>query len=117
MWSRVVEVMLGIWLILSPWIFHYSLTKPEWWINDMATGTAVILFGLLSFWKHTVLAHLLTLLLGGWLVGFAYGEGFGNAPAAAQNDLILGLLLLMFAVIPNQSSRPPRSWDKSRLAC
>ncbi len=117
MWSRVVEVMFGIWLLLSPWIFRHSPADAGWWINDMATGAAVIVFGLFSFWKPTRRAHVLTLLLGGWLIGFAYHQGFGNSSPAAQNDLMLGLLLLMFAVIPNRCDRAPRSWDERRLAC
>ncbi len=116
MWSRVVEVMFGIWLVLSPWIFAHPETKPQWWATDLATGTAVFLLGLFSFWKPTRFAHLVHLMAGCWLVGFAYWEGFGHSPPAAQNDLILGLLLWMFAVIPNHASRPPRSWDKRREA-
>jgi hypothetical protein len=31
-------------------------------------------------------------------------------PVALQNDLMLGLLLLMFAIVPNEASLPPEKW-------
>ena len=116
MWSRVVEVMLGLWLVISPFIFQHPPSKTAWWANDIIAGTLVVLFALFSYWNPTRLAHSLTLLVALWLMGFAYYEGFGEAPAAMQNNLVIGLTLLMFAVIPNQASQPPRSWNNSQTA-
>ena len=114
MWSRVVEVMLGAWLVISPFIFSHSPSDRAWWINDLATGTAVIVFGVLSFWEPTRRAHVGTIFAGAWLIGFAYLHGFGEAPAASQNHLTIGLMLMMFAIIPNESSQPPKSWGNGR---
>lgn len=110
MWSRVVEIMLGCWLLVSPFVFSHPETEAAWWINDLAAGSAVITFGLLSFWKPTRHAHLLTIAVGGWLIGFAYLH-LGEPPPAAQNNALLGWLLMMFAIIPNLATRPPRQFD------
>jgi len=111
MWSRVVEVMLGCWLLVSPFVFSHPESRAGWWINDLGSGSAVIVFGLLSFWRPTQHAHLLTALVGGWLIGFAYTH-IGAAPPAAQNHVLLGWLLVMFAVIPNLATRPPKDFDR-----
>jgi hypothetical protein len=110
MWSRVVEVMLGCWLLMSPFLFAHPAGSTALWVNDLACGAAVIVFGLFSYWRPTRHAHLLSLFVGSWLIVFAYWHGFGGATAAAQNQLILGLLLLMFAVIPNDASQPAPGW-------
>jgi len=110
MWSRVVEVMLGCWLLISPFVFRHAADEPALWANDLACGTAAIVFGLLSYWRPMRHAHLATMAVGGWLIAFAYRTGFGSAPPASQNHLILGLLLLMFAVIPNKAGRPAEGW-------
>lgn len=107
MWSRVVEVMLGCWLLMSPFIFSHSASRPMLWATDFGAGTAVIVCALLSFWRPTRYAHLLTLLTASGLVAAAYLSGFGTAPPAAQNQAVLGWLLLMFAVIPNEATQPP----------
>lgn len=112
MWSRVVEIMLGCWLLISPFIFQYSDNEPSLWINDFICGTAVIVFGLLSYWRRARHAHLMTLVVGTWLIAFAYWIGFGDPPPASQNHALLGLLLLMFAVIPNDATRPPEDWKQ-----
>ena len=112
MWSRVVEVMLGCWLLMSPFLLEHETSEIAYWITDFTCGGAVILFGLLSYWRPTRHAHLLSLIAGGWLIGFAYFKGFGSAPPAAQNHLILGLLLIMFAVIPNHAGRAASEWDE-----
>lgn len=112
MWSRVVEIMLGCWLLVSPFVFAHPATEAGWWITDFTAGLVVIAFGLLSFWKPTQHAHLLTILVGGGLIGFAYTH-IGEAPPAAQNQALVGWLLLMFAVIPNMATRPRKEFDRA----
>jgi hypothetical protein len=113
MWSRVIEILFGAWLCASPFLFGHSASNLAWSINDMATGACIMVFGLLSFWQPTRRAHLFTLLVAFWLIGFAYYHGFGDAPSASQNQLAVGLMLLMFAVIPNHASDPPRTWART----
>lgn len=110
MWSRVVEVMLGCWLLISPFVFAHQPEDVGLWANDLACGSAIIVFGLFSWWRPTRHAHLLSVAVAGWLVAFAYREGLGGASPAAQNHMVLGLLLLMFAIIPNDAAQPPREW-------
>lgn len=111
MWSRVIEIMTGLWMLMSPFIFRYESEATVLWANDFATGGAVILFGLLSYWDPTRHAHLLTLIVSAWLIGFAYWYGYGEPPPASQNHVVVGFLLAMFAVIPNDTDRPPRAWQ------
>lgn len=42
--ARLVNVPLGAWLLVAPWIFSGGSTSAQW--NDMAIGTAVILLSL-----------------------------------------------------------------------
>jgi hypothetical protein len=110
MWARIVEVMLGCWLIVSPFIFNHPTEKSAWWINDLSSGFALITLALFSFWRPMRHAHLAIVLLGLWLIGFAYLAAPYPTPPGLQNDLMLGLLLLMFAIIPNEASLPPEKW-------
>lgn len=116
MWSRVVEVMLGCWLLVSPFVFRHSSSEPRLWIVDFTAGLAVIVCGLLSYMPSLRWAHLLTLLTASALVGFAVVDSAvlvnwgvaGIAAPALQNHVVLGLLLLMLGIIPNHASQPPR---------
>ena len=113
MWPRVVEVMIGIWLAVSPFIFHPSYEHPAYWWNDFTCSVLVIVLALLSFWHPMRYAHLLQIVMGLWLMGWAYANGFGREPVPPplQNNVMTGFTLLMFAILPNRASRPTPSWE------
>ena len=106
MWARVIEIMLGFWLMASPFIF-----RPGRPANDLLCGLSVMVFGFLSYWRPTHGAHFLTLAVALWLVILGYSAGH-PAPPPAQNQIIVGLLLAMFAIIPNRTSDMPEAWRK-----
>lgn len=110
MFGRVIELMLGCWLILSPFIFRHPDGARAWWVTDLACGTAALLLALLSYWRPLRYAHLSTLLLGGWLAAHAWLAAGQDAAPALQNEIIVGLLLMMFALVPNQADLPPQRW-------
>jgi len=112
MWSRVCEFFLGCWLMMSPFIFRHADEASQFWINDLTAGGIVALLGLLSFWHPLRNAHLLILAVAAWLIGFAYWWGLGDATAASQNHLVIGLCLAMFAIIPNQATLPATDWQE-----
>lgn len=108
MWARVIEVMLGCWLAMSPFVFGYRPEDaPVLWITDFAGAAAVILFALLSFAPALRRAHLGNLAVAAWLVGTGYA--WGPTPAH-QNHLIVGLLLAMLAIVPSEADLPHPSW-------
>lgn len=112
MWPRVMECMLGCWLLVSPFVFRYEGSWDGWWISDYVVGLSVIAFGLLSYWRPTRHLHLATLVAATWLV--LYGR-FGHEypfPPAAQNSITIGFLLMMVAILPNHVAHPPEAWEQ-----
>jgi hypothetical protein len=112
MWSRVVEVMLGCWLAVSPFVFGYSADETAFWINDFACASTVIVLALVSFWQPLRHAHVLIAGVGVWMIVFAYLHFGGAIPPGLQSGALVGFLLIMFAVIPNEASLPPGSWHR-----
>lgn len=114
MWARVVEVTFGCWLAMSPFIFAHPVDNTFWWANDFACALLIVVFALASYRSAWQYAHLLSLGVAFWLVGLAYWSALRTelpGPAAAQNWVCLALLLMMFAIIPNQASAPPLAWQ------
>jgi hypothetical protein len=108
MWPRIAEILLGGWLAASPWALSPTAGNSWPWINDMSAGLAIVVLAALSFFRPLGWAHLLEIPVGLWLLGFAF---LASPPsAAAQNEILVALVLLMFAIIPNEASRPARSW-------
>jgi hypothetical protein len=120
MWSRVVEIMLGHWLLMSPFIFGHEPAATWLWAIDLGCGAAVIAFGLLSYWEPTRGSHFGTLAVAVALIAAAFLQQPVPVPPSTpippeiQNQLILGLLLMMFALVPNEASQPGRAWRELR---
>lgn len=110
MWARTIEVMLGCWLAVSPFIFRHTAEDRILWFNDLFSAMAVIVLALVSFWPPLRFAHVANLVIALWLIAFGFWAFPYPTPPALQNDIVMGLLLLMFAIIPNEATRPPRPW-------
>ena len=61
MWARVIEVMLGCWLALSPFIFRHVPEDRVLWLNDLFSALVVIVVALVSFWGPLRFAHVANL--------------------------------------------------------
>jgi hypothetical protein len=115
MWARTVEVMLGVWLAASPFIFRHAPDELPFWWNDFGSAFLIITISLLSFGTRTRRAHLLNILVALWLLGFGYFGSGDPPPPAAQNEMVVGLILLMLAIIPSQATLPPKGWRETML--
>lgn len=110
MWVRTVEVCLAIWLALSP-VILVDHPGGRWTAIDLLTATAIATLALLSFWHRTRYAHLGILVPAAAMM--LHGRFLAGDPmqALAQNHLVLGLLLAMFAIIPTRVVLPPLPWS------
>ena len=107
MWPRVVEVMLGAWLVITPIVFRGTESIPAYTTNAVVSGTIVIVASTMAFWHRTGWMRFVTLATACWLAGHGYFSAVRPGPPAAQNELTLGLVLLLFAILPNDVNRPP----------
>ncbi|MGH9626999.1 MAG: SPW repeat domain-containing protein, partial [Bryobacteraceae bacterium] len=110
MWPRVVEIMLGCWLLASPFIFRHSADQRVFWCTDLIAGLLVIAISCAAFWEPLRYIHLSNVLLALWLLGFSYFTGEPPPEPARQNEFVVGLLLLMLAIIPAEAAFPPLPW-------
>jgi hypothetical protein len=109
MWPRVAEIALGGWLVASLLVLEPDSIAMAWKLNNLACGVAVIVLAALSFWTRLSRAHLGEILVGLWLLGFAFAWPGSTSPSV-QNAILVGLTVLNFAIIPSPASLPPRSW-------
>jgi hypothetical protein len=117
MWGRVIEIMLGLWLVLSPFLFGHYPGDRALWVSDVTCGFATVLLASVSFWWLPFLrflgySHLLILAVSGWLIAFGYISGGHPSAPGYQNDIFVGLTLLLIAIIPNEASLPPPAWRR-----
>jgi hypothetical protein len=92
-WQYRVMLVLGWWLVFSPFLFYESLNDAAAW-NSYILGSAIVLFAIwtlpvLEKWEEWV-----NLVLGLWLIVAPFSLSFYHAEiAAAWNHIILGILI------------------------
>lgn len=109
MWQRVVEVMLALWLAISPFVFRVDDAAIATWVIDFGAAALVALFSLAAFWTPLRRANFGTMAVGLFLVGYGWLQG-RPLPPPEQNHMMVGLLLFMFALIPSECMQPPPGW-------
>ncbi|MHA7838879.1 MAG: SPW repeat domain-containing protein [bacterium] len=116
MWARHMELSLGIWLLISPFVFHPEASRPFLWIHDLSVGAAVVSLALAAHWRPLHRIHLLFAPLALWLMGLgwwgAWQEEGIHVDPVHQNWLLVGLLLILFAIVPSESSQRPIPWRR-----
>lgn len=113
MWPRVIEVMLGLWLWLSPFILRYPGQNEDMmlWIGDYLLGFFVIFFALASYSRKVEWAHYGNSALAVILCFYGYVISAELLSRAGQNHILVGLLILMFSILPNRVNHVPYNTD------
>ena len=110
MWARVTELLFGVWLLASPWVFQHAGEAGGLLLFDIGTGLVLIAVAMHSFVRPLQRYHAIVLVVGVWLIGAAFLSGPHPVSPAHQNHIIVGFILLMLGIVPNQATRPPQKW-------
>lgn len=109
MWPRVVEMLLGIWLVTSPFVF--GVGGRSFW-GALGGGSLVVLFSVAAWRGEFGGARYLTLIAAIGIGGGVYLASSHPVPGFQQSAFLTAILLAMFAIIPNRCNRPPEGWRR-----
>jgi uncharacterized membrane protein len=112
-WSQIPLLVLGLWLIVSPFSLGYRSVPMIW--SDVISGILVTVLAVIAFRTKRVWAAWANTFVGLWL---AFAPIAFSAPDAAAyaNDTLVGMLVVVFAVlIPMMMTMPgpdvPLGWS------
>lgn len=102
-----INILLGIWLILAPFLLSYSgLSTPTW--NDIIIGILVIGVALLRTFGYGMAGtSWVNVVLGVWLILAPFVLNYRSNATPRWNDVILGILIVIFAWSSTAAPRPP----------
>jgi hypothetical protein len=96
-WKDAANLVLGIWLVVSPWILAYEAEATPAWnahvvgvVIAVAALAALIAFHEWEEWVNTALAA--------WLIVSPFLLGFSGLQAALWNQLVLGVVVGLLAI-------------------
>jgi sulfite exporter TauE/SafE len=97
-YSSGLNVLLGIWIIASPFILTFTDNSSALW-NDIIVGAVVLILGLvrLSSTRMTSWASWVNLILGLWMVVAPYVLTYSDITNALWNNIVLGIAVAILA--------------------
>ncbi len=110
--GSALNVIAGIWLIISPWVLGFSnLQTPLW--ETLLVGIAVLILSAIRLGTvGTEGLSWISFLVGIWLLISPFVLNFSGTSAAMGNDVILGILVGLFslsgALAGQPAAMPPR---------
>jgi uncharacterized membrane protein len=112
-WSQIPLLVLGLWLIVSPFSLGYRSVPMIW--SDVISGILVTVLAVIAFRTKRVWAVWANTFVGLWLA-FAPIAFWAPDAAAYANDTLIGMLVVTFAVlIPMMMEMPgpevPLGWS------
>jgi hypothetical protein len=104
-WQDTVNLILGVWLFLSPWLLGYAGTTVNASWNAWIFGVALVVFSAIAVSMPQTWEEVINLLIGIWMVISPWVLGFTGARSAESNAVIVGILAIVFSVWAMAMSR------------
>lgn len=96
-WQEGTLLVLGAWLLLSPFLLDYAGAQTALG-NSLVAGTGVALFALLGLLRAPPWSAWAALVVGLWLMASAFALAGASAPAY-WNQLAVGALIVVFGLM------------------
>ena len=97
-WVDWVNVILGIWLIVSAWVLVLNAGDGSVVWSSWSAGGAIVALAAFSIHKPSVGADALVVIIGVWLVASPWMLGLSAQSSAATNAVIIGLLVICYGL-------------------
>src|SRR5215469_3206572 len=92
-WEDWVDMVLGVWLAVSPWILGFSESDPAATRNALIIGIAVAALSALTFLAYSVIEEWVDVVLGLWLIVSPWILSSAGNGAVAADFVIVGALV------------------------
>jgi hypothetical protein len=92
-WQDAAMLVLGLWLIVSPFFLSYSDYLGIAALNSYLIGAGVTLFAAIALTNPEMWEEWVNLILGVWLIVAPLVLGFRDDVVPTANHFIVGLLI------------------------
>jgi hypothetical protein len=97
-WASGLNVIAGLWLLISPWVLGFTDTQNALWNNViLGIAIAIIAFIRAGGWYTPQWLGWLNLILGIWVFIAPFVLGYSNVSSALWDDLVLGVIVVVLS--------------------
>lgn len=103
-WQDQVNALLGLWLLVSPWVLDYTGTRmltlgmpntAVW--TALFFGVVAVVLSMLDIYAHRMWEMLADVFVGIGLAVAPWVLGFASQPVPTMNDMLVGLAIVAVA--------------------
>jgi len=96
-WKDAVNVVLGLWLIASPWALGFAMDQAPTW-NAWAVGVVIAVAALAALVAFNKWEEWAEVPLGAWLIVSPYLLGFSTMMNPTINQALVGVIVAGLAI-------------------
>lgn len=96
-WQDQVILLLGLWLLVSPWALGYLASAPLS-LNASITGALIVLMAAFDLFKTYAWAVVVSLLAGVWIAVSPWVPALADSDALMVSNVIVGIATVVLAL-------------------
>lgn len=96
-WQDPVNLILGVWMLFSPWALQYQADTPATW-NAAILGILIAAVAVFALLRVMAWEEWTSVVLGLWLVVSPWILGFSGLVTAMWNAVIVGVVVAALAL-------------------
>jgi len=96
-WQDIINLLIGIWLFVSPWVMGYAAEHQAAAWNAYVIGLAIVVFSGLAVYMHKAWEEGLNMAFGVWMIISPWVLGFSLPRDVTANAVIVGVLVTALA--------------------
>jgi hypothetical protein len=96
-WQDSASLVLGLWLVFSPWLFGYTAAPTVAW-NAYVVGIIIAVAAFAALVAFQRWEEWLKAALGAWLIISPWVISYGDFRTAMWNHIVVGALVLILAI-------------------
>ena len=113
-WQDVGNLLIGIWLLISPIFIQYPSDVPNAAWNAYALGVAIAIFAACAVYMPRAWEEGINVLLGLWMIAAPWVLKFASYKDAAMNAVIVGVLVVILAAWAMARDKNFEKWRHDR---
>lgn len=103
-WPNWLNVLLAIWLFISPWVLQYAAVETAAW-NAWVVAIAIAALSIAALARLAQWEEWVNLALGVWLIFSPWILGFSANANAMGNAVIVGIICAILAIFGLMAAR------------
>ena len=109
-WQDAGNLVLGVWLFISPWVLNYAAGMPVSAWNAMLAGIAIVVLAATAMYMPRAWEEGSNMALGVWMIVSPWVLKFAADKPVMMNAVIVGVLVTALAAWAMMRDKDVEKW-------